>query len=131
MSQVREQWDFHRSKSTLFPGCIDPELERVYACYVYTDREFIWSSAMSELPGQVSKLGVDGAGDHFCVDSMELVHAIAECDDLSGADERAAKDPKAHSRPHKHMCCDARWAPGMYSQVQRIKEKDQIFPFVV
>lgn len=52
---------------------------------------------MSELPGQVSKLGVDRAGHHLCVDSMELVHAIAECDDLSGADKRAAKEPKAQS----------------------------------
>lgn len=37
----------------------------------------------------MGKLGVDRAGDHLCVDVMELVHTIAEGNDLSGADERA------------------------------------------
>lgn len=55
------------------------------------------------LPGQMSKLGVDRAGDHLCVDSMEFVHTIAECNDLSGADKRAAKDPKADSQLQEHM----------------------------
>lgn len=59
------------------------------------------------LPGQVSKLGVDGAGHHLRVDSVELVHTIAESNDLSGADKRAAKDPKAHSQPKN--ACDIRY----------------------
>lgn len=78
----------------------------------------------------MSKLGVHGAGHHLCVDGMELVHAVAECNDLSGADKRAAKEPTADSRPQEHMGYP-KCAPGIYSQVQRIKEKDQIFPFVV
>lgn len=83
------------------------------------------------LPGQVSKLGVDRAGHHLRVDCMELVHTIAESNDLGGADERAAKDPEAHSQPRKHTGPDSRCVPGSYSQVQGIKKKDQIFPFVV
>lgn len=44
------------------------------------------------LPGQVGELGVHRAGDHLCVDGLKLMHTIAECNDLSGADKRAAKD---------------------------------------
>lgn len=86
---------------------------------------------MLVLPGQVSKLGVDRAGHHLCVDCMELVHTITESNDLSGADKCAAKESKAHSQPQERMWYDTRCVPGIYSQVQRIKEKDQIFPFVV
>lgn len=57
------------------------------------------------LPGQMSKLGVDRAGHHLCVDSMELVHTITESNYLSGADKRAAKDAKAHST-HPTNACD-------------------------
>lgn len=56
---------------------------------------------MMVLPGQVSKLGVDRAGHHLCVDCMKLVHTITESNDLSGADKRAAKGPKAHSQPQE------------------------------
>lgn len=58
---------------------------------------------MMVLPGQVSKLGVDRAGHHLCVDCVELVHTITESNDLSGADKCAAKDPKAHSLPQQGM----------------------------
>lgn len=44
------------------------------------------------LPGQVGELGVDRAGDYLCIDGKKLMHPIAECDDLSRADKRAAKD---------------------------------------
>lgn len=47
------------------------------------------SNGTAALPGQMGKLGVDRAGDHLCVDGMELVHAIAEGNDLSRADKRA------------------------------------------
>lgn len=86
---------------------------------------------MTVLPGQMSKLGVDRAGHHLGVDSMELVHTITESNDLSGADKRAAKDQIAHSQPQGRRSYGTRCDPGIYSQVQRIKEKDQIFPFVV
>lgn len=78
----------------------------------------------------MSELGVHRAGDHLRVDRMELVHAVAEGDDLGGADERAAKDPTADSRPQEHIW-HPKCTPEMYSQVQRVKEEDQIFPFVV
>lgn len=51
----------------------------------------------------MSKLGVHRAGDHLRVDRVELVHAVAEGNDLGGADERAAKDPTADSRPQEHI----------------------------
>lgn len=46
----------------------------------------------SLLPGQVGELRIHWARNHLCVDGPKLVHAIAERNDLSGADERAAKD---------------------------------------
>ena len=44
------------------------------------------------LPGQMGELGVHRAGNHLCVDGLKLMHTIAECNDLSGADKRAAND---------------------------------------
>lgn len=44
------------------------------------------------LPCQVGELGVDGAGDHLCIDGTKLMHTITECNDLSGADKCAAKE---------------------------------------
>lgn len=58
---------------------------------------------MIVLPGQVSKLGIDRAGHHLCVDCMELVHTITESNDLSGADKRAAKTQK-HTHNPKNTC---------------------------
>lgn len=49
------------------------------------------------LPCQVGKLGVDRAGDHLGIDGMELMHTVAECNDLSGTDKGAAKDRAAYS----------------------------------
>lgn len=57
----------------------------------------------------MGELGVDGAGDHLGVDGLELVHAVAESDDLSGADERAAEDgnqKKTHLHEERmHLVC--------------------------
>ena len=38
-------------------------------------------------PSQVGELAVSGAGDHSCVDGLELPSAVIEGDDLCGADE--------------------------------------------
>lgn len=51
---------------------------------------FCGSNGTGILPGQVGELGVDRAGDHLGIDGMELMHTIAECNDLSGADKCAA-----------------------------------------
>lgn len=47
------------------------------------------------LPGQVGKLRVHRTGNNFSVDCMELVHTVAECNDLCGADKCAAKYTRA------------------------------------
>lgn len=44
------------------------------------------------LPGQVCKLRVHRTGDHLRIDGTELMHTIAERNDLSGADERTVND---------------------------------------
>ena len=38
------------------------------------------------------ELRVNGAGDHLRVDGVELVDAVTERDDLSGADEGAGEE---------------------------------------
>lgn len=53
---------------------------------------FIVEPVKMALPGQVGKLGVDRTGDDLCVDGVELVYAITESDDLSGANKCAAKN---------------------------------------
>lgn len=57
------------------------------------------------LPGQVGKLGIDRTSDQFCIDGLKLMHTIAECNDLSGADKCAAKE-KTHLHK-KRLCCAA------------------------
>lgn len=83
---------------------------------------------MTVVPGQVSELGVYRTGDHFCVDGLKLVDTIAERDDLSGADKRAATEEQHEpvsqiNLKKKNIRC--------HSQVQRVEEEDQIFPLVV
>lgn len=61
---------------------------------------------MGILPGQVGKLRVDGAGHHLCIDDMELMHTVAECNDLSGADKCAAKDGTFLSHENTLQVCN-------------------------
>ena len=55
-------------------------------------------------PGPVAELGVGGAAEHFAVVVAELLHAVTECDDLSGTHE---------------------------SEIARVEKQDEIFAVVV
>lgn len=86
------------------------------------------------VPGQVSELGVYRTGDHFCVDGLKLVDTIAERDDLSGADKRAATEEQHEPVSQINLkIIKIKKCPriGHHSQVQRVEEEDQIFPLVV
>lgn len=48
------------------------------------------------LPGQVGELRVHRTGNNLSVDCVELVHTIAECNDLCGADECAAQHTRVY-----------------------------------
>lgn len=57
------------------------------------------------LPCQVSKLRVDGAGHHLCIDGMELMHTVAESNYLSGTDKCAEKDRTFLSHENMLQVC--------------------------
>lgn len=78
MSEIGEQWDLDRSETTLFPWRVDP-------CKVGEGR-------------------VDGTCHNFRIQCLELLDAIAKCDDLRWTDKR---------------------------EVQRIEEKHQVLSLVV
>lgn len=91
--------------------------------------------SVSMLPGQVGELGVHWAGDHLGVDGSKLVHTVAERNDLSWTDKRAARDTQINIYRWASTAFQKQypwnWHSGRYLQVQRIEEEDEIFAFVV
>lgn len=60
-----------------------------------TTTALCWNDGAAVLPGQVGELRVHRTGNNLSVDCVELVHTIAECNDLCGADECAAEHTSA------------------------------------
>lgn len=125
----------------------DPSSTSVSLCvllffyyYYFSSRPtaFCGGNGTEIIPGQVGELGVDRAGDHLGINGMELMHTIAERNDLGGADKCAA-DRRATRRllrcrrnaatQLKQLWRDVR--SRCYSQVQGIEEKDDVFASVV
>lgn len=106
VGEVRKQGDFHRSQSSLLPGCIDPvgDITELWKSQPFTlqltnrppeevsigqCQEGAHLGSAVGLPGQVSELRIHGTRHHLGVDGTELLDAVAERNDLRGAHECA------------------------------------------
>ena len=75
MCEIREERDVEPAETTLLPRGVHP--------------------------GQVSEVGIHGAGQHLCTDLLELRHPVIEGEDLRRTDE---------------------------GEVQRVEEEDHVLP---